>query len=61
MGSLLNWQICEDKPEALDQDMVGLSERPINVFIPRLLQVFSMFVTGTINGTFSQPWQDQVK
>jgi hypothetical protein len=54
MGSLLNWQICEDKPEVLDQDVVGLSERLINVFIPRLLQVFSMFVTGTINGTFSQ-------
>jgi transportin-1 len=47
-------KICEDKPEALDQDVVGLSERPINVFIPRLLQVCSMFVTGTINGTFSQ-------
>ncbi|KAH9541786.1 hypothetical protein CY35_14G084100 [Sphagnum magellanicum] len=34
-------KICEDKPEALDQDMVGLSERPINVFIPRLLQFFA--------------------
>ncbi|KAH8942177.1 hypothetical protein BDL97_14G084900 [Sphagnum fallax] len=34
-------KICEDKPEALDQDVVGLSERPINVFIPRLLQFFA--------------------
>jgi hypothetical protein len=54
MGSFLNWQICEDKPEALDQDVVGLSEWPINLFIPRLLQVFSVFVTGIFNGTFSE-------
>ncbi len=37
------WQICEDKPEVLDQDVLGLSERPINVFLPRLLQVCIAF------------------
>jgi transportin-1 len=34
-------KICEDKPEVLDQDVLGLSERPINVFLPRLLQFFA--------------------
>lgn len=35
----LPWQICEDIPEELDVDVPGLSERPINIFMPRLLQV----------------------
>lgn len=34
------WQICEDVPEELDVDVPGLSERPINVFMPRILQVY---------------------
>jgi len=42
--SSLFWQICEDKPEVLDQDVLGLSERPINVFLPRLLQVCIAFL-----------------
>ena len=33
------WQICEDVPEELDIDVPGLPERPINVFMPRILQV----------------------
>ncbi|GMP37443.1 hypothetical protein CsSME_00009121 [Camellia sinensis var. sinensis] len=33
-------QICEDIPQVLDSDMPGLTERPINVFLPRLLQFF---------------------
>lgn len=32
-------QICEDVPQVLDSDICGLSERPINVFLPRFLQV----------------------
>ena len=35
----LQCQICEDIPEELDVDVPGLSERPINILIPRLLQV----------------------
>ncbi|GMP37440.1 hypothetical protein CsSME_00009121 [Camellia sinensis var. sinensis] len=31
-------KICEDIPQVLDSDMPGLTERPINVFLPRLLQ-----------------------
>ncbi|XP_059653889.1 transportin-1 [Cornus florida] len=33
-------KICEDIPQVLDADMPGLSERPINVFFPKLLQFF---------------------
>lgn len=39
MTIALSWQICEDIPEELDVDVPGLSERPINIFMPRLLQV----------------------
>ncbi|KAK8958597.1 Transportin-1 [Platanthera guangdongensis] len=34
------YKICEDIPEELDLDVPGLAERPINIFIPRLLQFF---------------------
>ncbi|KAJ4772512.1 Transportin-1 [Rhynchospora pubera] len=34
------YKICEDVPEDLDVDVPGLTERPINVFLPRLLQFF---------------------
>ncbi|THU71261.1 hypothetical protein C4D60_Mb08t33690 [Musa balbisiana] len=33
-------RICEDVPEELDVDVPGFSERPINIFMPRLLQFF---------------------
>ncbi|XP_022861074.1 transportin-1-like [Olea europaea var. sylvestris] len=33
-------KICEDVPQLLDADISGLSERPINVFLPRFLQLF---------------------
>ncbi|XP_021283594.1 transportin-1-like isoform X1 [Herrania umbratica] len=33
-------KICEDIPHELDSDVPGLSERPIDVFLPRLLQCF---------------------
>ncbi|VFQ65896.1 unnamed protein product [Cuscuta campestris] len=33
-------KICEDVPQFLDSDVSGLSERPVNVFIPRFLQLF---------------------
>ncbi|KAK4746628.1 hypothetical protein SAY87_025665 [Trapa incisa] len=33
-------KICEDIPQVLDSDVPGLSERPINVFLPRMLQFF---------------------
>ncbi|GFY94563.1 transportin 1 [Actinidia rufa] len=33
-------KICEDIPQVLDSDMPGLTDRPINVFLPRLLQFF---------------------
>ncbi|KAK1299596.1 Transportin-1 [Acorus calamus] len=33
-------KICEDIPEELDYDIPGLAERPINIFMPRLLQFF---------------------
>lgn len=38
-------QICEDVPEELDVDVPGLPERPINVFMPRLLQVCVTSIT----------------
>ncbi|WOL11529.1 transportin-1 [Canna indica] len=34
------YKICEDIPEELDLDVPGLLERPINFFMPRLLQFF---------------------
>ncbi|KAJ3681527.1 hypothetical protein LUZ60_016016 [Juncus effusus] len=34
------YKICEDVPEELDVDVPGLLERPINIFFPRLLQLF---------------------
>lgn len=34
------YKICEDIPEELDVDVPGLTERPINIFMPRLLQLF---------------------
>ncbi|KAK6912250.1 Importin-beta, N-terminal domain [Dillenia turbinata] len=33
-------KICEDIPQVLDSDVPGLSERPINIFLPRLFQFF---------------------
>ncbi|KAG6604952.1 Transportin-1, partial [Cucurbita argyrosperma subsp. sororia] len=33
-------KICEDIPQMLDSDVPGLSERPINIFLPRLFQFF---------------------
>ncbi|KAG9147493.1 hypothetical protein Leryth_007294, partial [Lithospermum erythrorhizon] len=33
-------KICEDVPQVLDSDIPGLSERPINVFLPRFLHLF---------------------
>ncbi|KAM1233884.1 hypothetical protein ACFX13_003615 [Malus domestica] len=33
-------KICEDIPQVLDSDVPGLPERPINVFLPRLLKFF---------------------
>ncbi|KAG6408037.1 hypothetical protein SASPL_131039 [Salvia splendens] len=33
-------KICEDVPQVLDSDISALSERPINAFIPRFLQLF---------------------
>lgn len=33
-------KICEDIPQDLDSDVPGLNERPIDVFLPRLLQFF---------------------
>ncbi|XP_038692603.1 transportin-1-like isoform X2 [Tripterygium wilfordii] len=33
-------KICEDVPQVLDSDVPGLSERPINIFLPRLFQFF---------------------
>ncbi|KAG1363579.1 putative Transportin-1 [Cocos nucifera] len=37
---LAHAEICEDIPEELDVDVPGLSERPINILMPRLLQFF---------------------
>ncbi|KAH7437698.1 hypothetical protein KP509_05G084500, partial [Ceratopteris richardii] len=34
-------KICEDSPKELDADVPGVPERPINVFLPRLLKMFS--------------------
>ncbi|CAM8901663.1 unnamed protein product [Rhodiola kirilowii] len=34
-------KICEDIPQVLDADVPGLNERPINVLLPRLFQLFS--------------------
>ncbi|XP_051114674.1 transportin-1 isoform X2 [Andrographis paniculata] len=34
-------KICEDAPQVLDNEISGLSERPINAFIPRFLQLFN--------------------
>ncbi|KAL8543780.1 hypothetical protein ACS0TY_004364 [Phlomoides rotata] len=33
-------KICEDAPQVLDSEIPGLSERPINAFLPRFLQLF---------------------
>ncbi|KAL3645632.1 Transportin-1 [Castilleja foliolosa] len=33
-------KICEDVPQVLDSDIPGLTKRPIDVFIPRFLQLF---------------------
>ncbi|PIN01121.1 Karyopherin (importin) beta 1 [Handroanthus impetiginosus] len=33
-------KICEDVPQVLDSDIPGLSEPPINAFLPRFLQLF---------------------
>lgn len=40
---LLHMQICEDVPQILDADVPGLAERPINIFLPRLFRVISIF------------------
>lgn len=34
-------KLCEDLPHELDVDVPGLRERPVNVFLPRLLQLFA--------------------
>lgn len=36
-------KICEDIPQYLDSDVPGLAERPINIFLPRLFRVTSVF------------------
>ncbi|GAB2261870.1 hypothetical protein Droror1_Dr00002867 [Drosera rotundifolia] len=33
-------KICEDVPQVLDSDVPGLTERPINVFLPRFFKFF---------------------
>ncbi|KAL6211175.1 hypothetical protein ACLB2K_016402 [Fragaria x ananassa] len=33
-------KVCEDIPQVLDSDVPGLPERPINIFLPRLLKLF---------------------
>ncbi|XP_017247330.2 transportin-1 [Daucus carota subsp. sativus] len=33
-------KICEDIPQVMDSETPGLSERPINIFLPRLFQLF---------------------
>ncbi|KAM7258081.1 hypothetical protein ACFE04_013822 [Oxalis oulophora] len=33
-------KICEDAPQLLDEDVPGLPQHPINIFLPRLLQFF---------------------
>lgn len=33
-------KICEDIPQVLDSETAGSSERPINIFLPRLFQLF---------------------
>ena len=33
-------QIAEDLPEMLDSEVPGFADRPIAIFIPRLLQVW---------------------
>ncbi|KAJ0588039.1 putative importin-beta domain, armadillo-like helical, importin beta family [Helianthus annuus] len=33
-------KICEDAPQVLDVESPGSSERPVDIFIPRLLQLF---------------------
>ncbi|GMP37442.1 hypothetical protein CsSME_00009121 [Camellia sinensis var. sinensis] len=45
-------KICEDIPQVLDSDMPGLTERPINVFLPRLLQVLYMSMDKYLQGLF---------
>eukprot|EP00850_Spirogloea_muscicola_P004833 SM000021S06466 [mRNA] locus=s21:568140:575673:+ [translate_table: standard] len=38
---LARWpQVCEDMPTQLDADVEGLSDRPVNAFFPRFLQIF---------------------
>jgi len=37
-------KICEDIPQYLDSDVPGLAERPINIFLPRLFRVTSVFL-----------------
>lgn len=37
-------QICEDVPQALDSDVPGLVERPINLFLPKLFKVGKQLV-----------------
>ncbi|GJN25931.1 hypothetical protein PR202_gb13817 [Eleusine coracana subsp. coracana] len=45
--------ICEDVPEELDVDVPGLSERPINVFMPRMLQALYMSMDHYLQGLFN--------
>lgn len=33
-------KICEDAPQLLDSDVPGMTERPINVFLPKLFEFF---------------------
>ena len=40
-------KISEDMPDELDSDVPGLVERPINIFMPRLLQVIWIHALST--------------
>ncbi|KAL7613833.1 hypothetical protein Lser_V15G05127 [Lactuca serriola] len=44
--------ICEDIPQVLDAENPGSSERPIDVFLPRLLQVLYMSMDSYLQGLF---------
>ncbi|CAI9270558.1 unnamed protein product [Lactuca saligna] len=46
------FKICEDIPQVLDAENPGSSERPIDVFLPRLLQVLYMSMDSYLQGLF---------
>ncbi|KAH9694608.1 transportin-1 [Citrus sinensis] len=45
-------KICEDIPQVLDSDVPGLAERPINIFLPRLLQALFVSMDQYLQGLF---------